>query len=123
MKEYLLSVVIPVFNEEAHIFRNLSVIHDLLIENRVEHELIIVDDGSSDDSWAELSRLAKVLPSVRAFRLSRNFGKEAALCAGIEHATGDACVIMDSDLQHPPEIILKMFEYWKKRRSKIIQRQ
>ena len=112
MKDFLLSIVIPVYNEESQIYSNISVIHDLLTESKIKHELILVDDGSKDSTWPELSRLSDTLHEVRAFRLSRNFGKESALCAGLEHASGDACVIMDSDLQHPPELIVKMIGQW-----------
>lgn len=113
MKDYLLSIVIPIHNEESQIHRNISSIHELISEKSIRHELILIDDGSRDNTWIELTRLSKTLEEVRAFRLSRNFGKEAALCAGLEHVKGDACVTMDSDLQHPPAVILQMIEYWK----------
>ncbi len=75
-------------------------------------EILVVDDGSRDASPAVLSRWANV-PGVRWLRLSRNFGKEAALTAGIDHAAGDVVVLMDADLQHPPEMIAPMLEAWR----------
>lgn len=112
MSNFLLSVVIPVYNEESQIYENIAAIDRALSEGAVPHEFILVDDGSRDGTWKELLRLSDRLPRVSAYRLSRNFGKEAALCAGLEHIGGDACVVMDSDLQHPPEVIVKMVELW-----------
>jgi len=113
MSEYLISIVIPVYNEEKQIRNNIKVIDQILKKNNIEHEFILVDDGSKDNTWKELTKLSTELDGVYAVKLSRNFGKEAALCAGLEHVKGQACVVMDSDLQHPPEHIPEMVRLWK----------
>lgn len=112
MGDYKISVVVPVFEEGNQIFKNICIIHNVLIENSIKHEFILVDDGSLDNTWGELEKLAKEIPFTQAIRLSRNFGKEAAICAGLRSASGDACVVMDSDLQHPPEVIPEMIKLW-----------
>ncbi len=111
-KESKLSLVIPVYQEGSHIRNSIGVIENVLKENNISHEFILVDDGSKDNSWEEIKLLAKMNQSVTALRLSRNFGKESALCAGMEYADGDMILVMDADLQHPPEIIPKMVEAW-----------
>lgn len=112
MKKSLISIVIPVFNEEKRINNNINVIHTILKKNGINHEFILVDDGSADLTWKQLRILCDTLPGIRAIRFSRNFGKESALCAGLDMVKGDACVVMDSDLQHPPEIIPEMVKLW-----------
>ncbi len=113
MEDFLITVIIPVFQEESQIFENIHTVHRLLAGNSIKHDFILIEDGSRDNTWQVIKKLAGELPEVRAYRLSRNFGKEAALCAGLEHFKSDACVVMDADLQHPPEIIPKMVELWK----------
>ena len=76
-------------------------------------EIIIVDDGSPDETWKVLGEEAKRYSSLRALRLSRNFGKELALCAGLEHARGDAVIVMDGDGQHPPQLLPEMIRLWR----------
>lgn len=113
MSDFLLSIVIPVYNEESQIYENIMAIDRVLSDAGLPHEFVLVDDGSRDGTWSELLRLSERFAYVNALRLSRNFGKEAALCAGLEHIGGSACVVMDSDLQHPPEVIVKMVELWR----------
>jgi len=108
----MVSVVIPVYNEGEQIFNSIQTIHNALTTANIEHCFTLVDDGSRDNTWDELCRLAQTLPNVTAHSLSRNFGKEAALCAGLENADGDAFLVMDADLQHPPELIPQMVEKW-----------
>lgn len=108
----VVSIIMPVYNEGEHIVSSVGVVEKILQDNKIAYEFILVDDGSKDNSWAELSYLAKNNPKVTAVRLSRNFGKEAALCAGLDHATGDGVLIMDADLQDPPELIPEMVKYW-----------
>jgi polyisoprenyl-phosphate glycosyltransferase len=107
-----LSVVVPVYNEAANIApflnRTLAVLRSL---NR-EFELLFVDDGSSDDTGDRLNAAARDCPSVRLLRLSRNFGHQAALVAGLAHARGAAVITMDGDLQHPPELIPRLVTEW-----------
>ncbi|MDD5206432.1 MAG: glycosyltransferase family 2 protein [Desulfobacterales bacterium] len=121
MGDYFISIVIPVFNEGKHICRNLRVIREVLAVNSIPHELVIIDDGSYDDTWQSIKQISLEMPCVHAIRLSRNFGKEAALCAGLEAVSGDACVIMDADLQHPPEIIPEMLRLWEKEGYEIVE--
>lgn len=108
----LLSVVIPIYQEGNHIKSSIKVIENVLIENKVVYEFILVDDGSKDNTWSELKNLANDSEHIIIIRLSRNFGKESALCAGLEYAKGDMVLVMDSDLQHPPEIIPEMVNAW-----------
>lgn len=109
----LISVVIPVFCEEKNIpsfYERLeNIIKDI---NGYIWEYIFVDDGSSDSSYAELQKLADKDKKVKVLRFSRNFGKEIALSAGIEAASGDAVITIDADLQHPPELIPDMIKKW-----------
>lgn len=108
----LLSVVIPLYQEGSHIKSSIKEIENVLIENDITYEFILVDDGSMDNTWIELKGLAKDNNRVSILRLSRNFGKESALCAGLEYAKGDMILVMDGDLQHPPEIIPDMVNAW-----------
>lgn len=109
----ILSVVIPVYQEGIHIKSSIGVIEAVLINNNIPYEFVLIDDGSKDNTWEELKSLANVNEKVTSLRLSRNFGKEAALCAGLEYAGGDMILVMDSDLQHPPELIPQMVHAWK----------
>jgi glycosyltransferase involved in cell wall biosynthesis len=107
----LLSVVAPVYNEEALIEEFYGRTCGAL--EGIEFELVLVDDGSSDSSAAILDRLAETDPRVRVVFLSRNFGHQTALTAGLDHARGDAVVMLDADLQDPPELIPRMLDHWR----------
>src|SRR2546421_4125512 len=107
----LLSVVAPVYNEEATIGEFYGRVCAAL--EGLRFELVLVDDGSSDGSTAVLDRLAVGDPRVRLVYLSRNFGHQTALTAGLDHARGDAVVMLDADLQDPPELIPKMLHHWR----------
>jgi polyisoprenyl-phosphate glycosyltransferase len=107
----LLSVVAPVYNEEALIDEFYARVCAAL--GGLPFELVLVDDGSSDGSTAALERLAEHDPRVRVVFLSRNFGHQTALTAGLDHARGDAVVMLDADLQDPPELIEKMLDHWR----------
>lgn len=107
----MLSVIIPAFNEEKMIPITAETLSSILKENSIEYELLFVDDGSSDGTWAAINTAAE-LGCVRGLHFSRNFGKEAAMFAGLEKATGDCCVVIDCDLQHPPEKIVEMYQLW-----------
>ena len=84
----------------------------ILDEAGIEHELLFVDDGSRDGTWAEIQKAAQSDPRVVGVHFSRNFGKESAMFAGLEQARGDCCVVIDCDLQHPPEKIVEMYRLW-----------
>jgi len=116
-----LSIVIPVWNEARHIHQTVKTIVEFVKQSSTSFEIIVVDDGSTDETWIELMAVRSEIPDVEGIRLSRNFGKERALCAGLEHARGKAVIIMDGDLQHPPELIPQMVEYWRSNKTKIVE--
>src|ERR1700722_3542873 len=107
----LVSVVAPVYNEEATIDEFYARVCAAL--KGLPFELVLVDDGSSDGSPHALEQLADRDPRVRVVSLSRNFGHQTALTAGLDHATGNAVVMLDADLQDPPELIPTMLEHWR----------
>jgi len=121
MDRALITVVIPVYNEENQIYENTGIIRDYLLKTGMDFEILLVDDGSADSTWFILKMLAEAYPGIKALRLSRNFGKEAALCAGLETAGGDACILMDADLQHPPELIPEMVRLWKEEGYEVVE--
>lgn len=102
----------PVFNEAEHIGAVLADVQSVLTESGMSFEFILVDDGSTDETWERLVELSKEYPNLKAANLSRNFGKDIALCAGLEMSGGDAAVIMDGDGQHPPSLLPQMIEAW-----------
>jgi polyisoprenyl-phosphate glycosyltransferase len=106
----LLSVVAPVYNEES----SIAAFHQRVCEalDGVPFELVLVNDGSRDGTAAALDRLASADPRVRVVELSRNFGHQMALTAGLDHAAGDAIAMLDADLQDPPELITRMLDHW-----------
>lgn len=109
----LLSVILPAYNEEMMIERAEERLETLLNAEKISFELIFVDDGSKDGTWSKIDKMAKAHDFVRGIHFSRNFGKEAAIFAGLAEASGDCSVVMDCDLQHPPEILLEMYRLWK----------
>lgn len=109
----LLSLVIPVYQEGSHIRSSISVIEKVLTKHLIRHEFILIDDGSKDNTWEEIKQLSIESDNITALRLSRNFGKESALCAGLDYADGDMVLVMDADLQHPPEVIPEMVKAWR----------
>jgi len=108
-----LSVVIPLYREGAHLDSTVREIVAVLDTLGITWELVLVDDGSPDDTWPTIAALCRSSARYKGVRLSRNFGKEAALAAGLEHASGQAIVVMDGDLQHPPAVIRDMVRHWR----------
>ena len=109
----LLSVVVPCYNEESVIESTHSRLNAVLGElPELDSEIVYVDDGSSDRTLDVLRKLPQGAIAVRVLRLSRNFGHQVAVTAGLEHAAGDAVVIIDADLQDPPEVIAEMVDRW-----------
>lgn len=108
----LLSVVLPAYNEEASVPQAVRVIGGVLEEAGVPFELVFIDDGSRDGTWAAIEEEARQRPWVRGVRFSRNFGKEAAIFAGLAQAEGACVAVMDCDLQHPPEKLREMYRLW-----------
>ena len=108
----MLSVIIPAYNEEAMIEKTTTVISQLLTDAGIDCELLFVDDGSKDRTWEIITATSTTNHLVRGVHFSRNFGKEAAIMAGLSQANGDCCVVIDCDLQHPPEKIIEMYRLW-----------
>ena len=108
----VISVVAPVFNEAEGIRTFVDAVVAEL--DRLPHtwEIVLVDDGSTDNTWEMLQTLHAEDSRIKILRFSRNFGHQAALTAGLKHAEGQAVIVMDSDMQHPPELIPKMVEIW-----------
>lgn len=109
----MLSIIIPSYNEEGNIEHTADVVSNVLENNNIDFEIVFINDGSSDSTWEKMSALALERDNISAVNFSRNFGKESAVFAGLEVAKGDACVLMDCDLQHPPETIVEMYNLWK----------
>ncbi len=113
MNKPIYSIVIPVFSEEKNLIASFTKINDIIRALNEPYEIIFIDDGSTDNTWNILLGLAKKHPFLKLIKLSRNFGKEFALSAGLKMARGNAVITIDADLQHPPELIPKMIELWK----------
>lgn len=109
----LLSIIIPSYNEEENIKRTASRLREILTEAEIDYELLFISDGSRDNTFAEIEKAAALDAHVKGYEFSRNFGKEAAIFAGLGKAKGNCVVVIDCDLQHPPEIIPEMFRLWK----------
>ena len=107
----LLSVILPSYNEEKMISKVVARLGDLFRENRIPYELVFVDDGSTDNTWAEIES-AGADSHIVGVHFSKNFGKEAAIMAGLASSRGDCCVVMDCDLQHPPQTVVEMYRLW-----------
>ena len=108
----MLSVVIPAYNEEENVPDAAGRAAAVLRSAEIPFELIFVDDGSRDGTWKAICSAVEADPAVRGLSFSRNFGKEAAILAGMEAAEGDCCAVMDCDLQHPPEKLPEMYRLW-----------
>lgn len=89
-----------------------DVLFDILSKEEIDFELIFVDDGSKDDTWKRISELYEESARIKGIHFSRNFGKEAAIFAGLEYAEGDCVAVMDCDLQHPPATLVQMYRLW-----------
>jgi len=109
----MISVVIPAYNEVSGIEWTVDVIRENLNRCNVDFEIIIVDDGSRDGTYEKVIQMTERGGKIRGIRFSRNFGKEAAILAGLKKARGDAVITIDADLQHPPKLIPEMIEKWR----------
>ncbi|MCM1185873.1 MAG: glycosyltransferase family 2 protein [Lachnoclostridium sp.] len=108
----LLSIILPAYNEKPNISETADVLSKLLDENRIDYELLFISDGSTDGTFEEILKVSEQNPRIKGVEFSRNFGKEAGIFAGLELAGGDAVIVMDCDLQHPPEVIPRMWKLW-----------
>lgn len=108
----LLSVIVPCYNEEetVKLFLKETIKYEKQLVNQVDFEYIFVNDGSKDNTLTVLKEVSSAIENVHYLSFSRNFGKESALLAGLEHARGDYITVMDADLQDPPELLVKMYE-------------
>ena len=113
MKEQLLSLVIPVFNEEDVLEESFVRMDAAMKSTDHPYEIIYVNDGSRDDTMKKLRSIAEGRDYVRVYSFSRNFGQQTAVTCGMDHAKGQALIIIDVDLQDPPELIPQMVEMWK----------
>lgn len=108
-----LSIIIPVYYNELNLAPLYEDIREKIIKPEAfDYEIVMVDDGSGDNSWAEMEKIAALDKNVKIYHLSRNFGSHAAILCGLEHCTGDCAVIKAADLQEPTEIIIEMFHKW-----------
>lgn len=117
-----LSLVIPVYNEAVVLLPFWEKLAPILDTLTVSYEIIFIDDGSQDGTWTNIQQLAGHYVDIRGIRFTRNFGKEAAILAGLEQAQGQAVVVMDGDGQHPPELLPEMVARWQKGVTMIVAR-
>ena len=110
----LISIVVPIYNETEVIETFYKRMSEFLNSLDFASELIYVDDGSNDDSFTRLQAIAENDPRIRIIKFSRNFGHQIAITAGIDNAIGNAVVVIDSDLQDPPEVIKQFIDQWQK---------
>ena len=108
----MLSVIIPAYNEEKMIPVAAETLAGVLDGAGIGFELLFINDGSKDGTWEAICRAREADGRVCGVCFSRNFGKEAAMFAGLERARGACCVVIDCDLQHPPEKIVEMYRLW-----------
>lgn len=109
----MLSIIIPAYNEQENVPIAAERISGLMRENDIDYEIIFVNDGSGDSTWEKIELEAQKNEHIKGVCFSRNFGKESAIFAGLKYSSGDACVLIDCDMQHPPEVIVQMYELWK----------
>lgn len=115
-----LSVVIPAHNEEEMLREMVSSLTTVLDTTGLQYEIIFIDDGSVDGTWQKILDTTTTFSNIQGLQLSRCFGKEAAVSAGLDHAQGDLVVVMDGDLQHPPRLIPQMLEIMEKEQADIV---
>lgn len=108
----ILSIILPSYNEQKNISNTASELSLLLEKERIDYELIFISDGSVDGTYQAICDEALKNSKVKGVEFSRNFGKEASIFAGLQVAVGDACIVMDCDLQHPPSVIPQMYALW-----------
>ncbi len=112
MNGKLVSIILPAYNEGENIHHASQRISAVLEKEGISYELLFVNDGSKDNTWQLILEESENSERVRGISFSKNFGKEAAIFAGLSEAAGDCCVVMDCDLQHPPEKIIEMYRLW-----------
>jgi dolichol-phosphate mannosyltransferase len=108
----IISLIVPCHNEEGNIELLYHKITEQISKLKIDYELIFIDDGSTDNTFGIIKLLSQINPKLKSIRLSRNFGHQAAIIAGLNHCNGDCLIMMDADLQHPPELIPEMIQKW-----------
>jgi len=119
-KKELLSVIVPCFNEEEVIEETYKRLTNVLKENHINYEILFINDGSIDKTLEILTNIAKNDPKIKIISFSRNFGHQSAVSAGIHHCKGDYAVIIDADLQDPPEVIPELLSLAKKEQANVV---
>ncbi len=108
----LISIVIPLYNEAKALKQVIKQVVSAIEHKIPFYEIILIDDGSTDGTWEEIKKLKEKLPSIKAVKFTRNFGKEAAILGGLKKSKGRAVIVMDADLQHPPDLVPEMVKIW-----------
>lgn len=121
MQQRTVSVIIPVYNEAQQIGTTVKSVIENLETAECCYNIILVDDGSRDNSWEVIRDLSNNNHDIMALKFSRNFGKESAICAGLERASGDCCVVMDADMQHPPSLLPEMIRLWRDEGFEVVE--
>ena len=116
----LLSIIVPCYNEGKVIEKTAEAIKTTVANQKFNYELLFVNDGSKDDTLEDIRRIAADDSNVKYISFSRNFGKEAAMLAGLQHCKGQCAVILNADLQHPPELIPVMYEKFREGYDQVI---
>ena len=120
MKHLYISFVIPSYNEEGNIHNMMEALHETMSSRDIHYEVLFVDDGSRDRTMDEIREAVLNYPQVEYVSFTRNFGKEAAILAGLEYAKGDAVILMDADLQHPPDLIPQLIRGYEEGYDQVI---
>jgi polyisoprenyl-phosphate glycosyltransferase len=116
-----ISIVVPIYCESICLKEVIDRIKNIIESVDETYEIILIDDGSPDDTWNVIEEISLSSNRIRGIKLSRNFGKEAAICAGLDIAVGRAVIIIDGDLQHPPELIAEMVHIWRETQADIVE--
>ena len=108
----MVTIIIPVFNEADVIKKTADKVIEVFLNEKIDFILLFIDDGSTDSTWQIIEEIGQQSEYVSGIRLSRNFGKEGAIFAGLDHSQKNCVIIMDGDLQHPPEVAVQMYKLW-----------
>ena len=118
-----LSIIIPAYNEAEGLITFLEQLHVVLQSCCDDFEVCVIDDGSRDLTWEQIAIAQKIYPGLSGLRFTRNFGKEAAILAGLRHTSGKSVIVMDADGQHPPSLLPKMLALWRSGEAQIVAAQ
>lgn len=116
----MISIVLPMYNESKNVSLATSMLCKLMDKHKEAYEIIFVDDGSTDQTWPEIVKSSESNANIKGVSLSRNFGKERAVYAGLQIASGEAAIVMDGDLQHPAHLIPEMLGIWRDKKCDVV---